>query len=84
LHTDYSASACQAEFGFGGTHGRITPKGIGCQAGFSAADARASPLVGRKGRRWNLLKASFNVFLFDFSFISVTQTPEDVILFQLI
>jgi len=84
LRSDYSARACQAEFGFGGTHWAIRPKGIGCQAGFSGPDARASPLVGRKGRRWNLLNASFNLFRFDFSFISVTQTPRDVILFQLI
>jgi hypothetical protein len=84
LHSNYSARACHAEFGFGGTHLLRRLKGIGCQAGLSAADGRASPLVGRKGRRWNLLKASFNLFLFIFSFISVTQTPKAAILFQLI
>jgi hypothetical protein len=70
--------------GWAGAHWLIRPKGNGCHAGFSALAARVSPLVGRKGRRWNLLKASFNLFLLGFSFISVTQTPEDGILFQLI
>jgi hypothetical protein len=84
LHSPYSASACQDEFGFGGTHLLSRPKGIGCQPCFSELDARASLLAGRKGRRWNLLKASFNLILFDFSFISVTQTPMTALLFQLI
>ena len=70
--------------GVRGTHWAIGPKGIAYQAGFSAADARMSLLEATKGRRWNLLKASFNVFLFNFSFISVTQTPISPILFQLI
>jgi hypothetical protein len=83
LHSAYSARDRKPELA--GAHSPIRgAKGMGRQAGFSAADARASPLAGRKGRRWNLLKASFNLFLFDFSFISVTQTPEDAILFQLI
>jgi hypothetical protein len=84
LRSRHSARAWKVELGFVGPHGAIGPKGIAYQAGFSAADTRMSLLEGTKGRRWNLLKASFNVFLFNFSFISVTQTPISLILFQLI
>jgi hypothetical protein len=82
LRSGHSARACQEEFGFGGTNLPRSPSG--CHAGFSAPDARASPLVGKNGNRWNLLNASFNLLLFVFSFISVTQTPKTAILFQLI
>ena len=82
LHSGYSARDCIP--GWEGAHWRMRPKDKGCHAGFSVVAARMSPLVGRKGRRWNLLKASFNLFLFGFSFISVSQTPKNALLFQLI
>jgi hypothetical protein len=69
LHTGYSARDLKPELAE--AHWPIRPKGIGCQAGFSVAGTRVSTLVGRKGKRWNLLKASFNLVLFIFSFISV-------------